>query len=97
MFDGANQPSAQERFYQQPPDPDPVLVAASQRRPHHNAATGRTLFAQSVMPIGEHLGKIMERVPESYYRWILQTQPWMKGHHLWDNVWDYAERTFPQS
>lgn len=86
-----SEPCAKERFYQLQPVPDPVVVAAVQRRPHRNAATGRTLFHQSVMPVGLHLGKIMERVPADYFLYIRKTQPWMKGHHLWGNVWDYID------
>lgn len=86
--------SAQERFYRQPPDPDPVLVDAARGRAHVNPATGRVLFRQSVMPIGFHIGKIMERVPESYYR-IIGQQPWLRGHHGWGPVWDYIEREHP--
>lgn len=80
-----------ERFYRMPPVADPVEKAAAARRPHYNAAVGRTLFRQSVMPVGEHKGKIMERVPAAYLDWVC-TQSWMKGHRLWGPVWDYAER-----
>lgn len=92
---GGNNEDPRERFYQLRPVPDPVLVDAAARRPHTNAATGRVLFRQSVMPIGKHAGKIMERVPLDYLRWIHTTQGWMKGHHLWGAVWDYCERELP--
>ena len=82
---------AKERFYQLPAPADPVAQAAAARRPHVNAATGRALFRQSMMPVGEHLGKIMERVPADYLRWVA-TQEWMRGHRLWGPVWEYVER-----
>ena len=83
--------SAKEAFYMLPQVPDPVLVAAAQRRPHRNAATGRVLYHQSVMPLGQHAGKIMERVPAAYFLCLITSQPWMKKHHLWDNVWNYID------
>lgn len=77
-----------------PAPPDPVAQAASAGRVHVNAATGRTLFRQSIMPVGVHRGKIMERLPAEYLRWVA-TQDWMKGHRFWGPVWDYVDRHPP--
>lgn len=83
--------SAAERFYLQPAPEDPVLRDAAARRPHVNAATGTTLFHQSMMPVGQHAGKIMERMDAAYLLWV-HTQDWMKTHRLWAPVWDYVDR-----
>ena len=91
---GGTENTAKQRFYFSNPPPDPVLQAAAKRRPHHNAATGRTLFAQSVMPIGEHVGKTMDRVPKAYLEWI-HSQTWMATHPLWKPVWDYVQINVP--
>jgi hypothetical protein len=87
--DGTN---ARERFYQLDAVPDPVRTAARQGRGHYNAATGRTLFHQSAMPMGEHLGKDMERVPARYYLW-LETQSWFPtASNGWEHIRDYIDR-----
>lgn len=75
-----------------PPPRDPVRVARAEGRVHVNQATGAHLFSQSVMPVGEHLGKIMERVPLSdlrrYYHHRHQFQAWPE----WRPVLDYLAR-----
>lgn len=87
----ANSPSRAEEFYRKPPDPDPVLVDAAAGRRHINPATGAVLFHQSVMPLGEHIGKIMERVPASYYLYLAR-QAWFSTSSKWAQVRSYIER-----
>lgn len=73
--------------------PDPIAAAKLDGRVHHCRATKGSLFPQSAMPLGEHTGKIMERVPVEYYRW-LQGQKWFATAKRWAQVRDYMER-FP--
>ncbi len=46
-----------------PPAKDPARTADLQGRNVRNAATGYTLFHQSVMPVGRYRSRTMERVP----------------------------------
>jgi hypothetical protein len=90
--DSNSLPDAKERFYQLPAVADPVKQAARTGRGHYNAATGRTLYDQSAMPMGEHLGKDMERVPAKYYLWLLK-RPWFAtATNGWEHVRDYIDR-----
>lgn len=54
-----------KRHDQFPPPRDPVKVARAEGRVHRNESTGFVLFAQSPMPVGEHIGKDMARVPKA--------------------------------
>lgn len=71
--------------------PDPIMLGAQGKRPiNYNSATGRVLFHQNHMPIGEHAGKIMERVPAQYFLFIY-SQSWSCSKK-WFPVRSYVER-----
>lgn len=80
---------ARERFYQLDAVPDPVLEAAKTGRGHYNAATGRTLFHQSVMPMGSHAGKLMEQVPAKYFL-TLVARSWFTADR--NDGWEHVHR-----
>lgn len=69
---------------------DPIQAAKDRGGVHYSRATRGVLFHQSAMPLGKHLGKIMERVPAADLLWI-HRQPWAKQGR-WHPVWDYVER-----
>lgn len=79
----------EHRFWNSAPY-DPIAAARAEGRAHHSRVTRGVLFAQSAMPCGKHMGKIMERVPPADLLWI-HKQPWAKSGR-WQPVWDYVER-----
>lgn len=71
--------------------PDPIMLGAKGQRPfNYNSATGRVLFHQNHMPMGEHAGKIMERVPGQYLLFVY-SQSWSCSKK-WFPVRSYVER-----
>lgn len=79
----------------QGPPPDPIMQGASGDRPlNYNSATGRVLFHQSHMPLGQHAGKIMERVPALYLLDRFKTYGRQNAdvRQRWFPVWSYVER-----
>lgn len=46
-----------------PPPRNPAKVAAREGRHHENQATGRVLFPDNVIPIGEYTGRPLRQVP----------------------------------
>lgn len=79
-------------FFESAP-PDPTAQARKAGRAHFNRSLHAVLMPQSVMPIGPHTGKLMERVPHDYLAWV-QSQPWAAHWHPWHPVADYLTR-FP--
>jgi hypothetical protein len=79
-------------FFESAP-PDPTAQAKKAGRAHFNRSLHDVLMPQSVMPIGPHTGKLMERVPHDYLAWV-QAQPWAAHWHPWHPVADYLDR-FP--
>lgn len=79
-------------FFESAP-PDPTAQARKAGRAHFNRSLHAVLMPQSVMPIGPHTGKLMERVPHEYLAWV-QSQPWAALWHPWHPVADYLTR-FP--
>lgn len=74
-----------------PPPRDPVEVAAAEGRQHVNQATGTVLFHQNAMPIGEHRGKLMERVPaRDLLRYAASRD--LRRDYRWLPVIDYVQR-----
>lgn len=81
------------------PPPDPILLGARGQRPiNYNSAVGRKLFHQSHMPLGEHAGKLMERVPAAYllqrYRAFLKGIRNRQERKAWFPVFSYVDRHF---
>lgn len=72
---------------------DPMKDAARAGRAHYNRVLGKVLMPQSAMPVGEHWGKIMERVPKRYLAWV-EAQPWAARWRDWGPVREYLTR-FP--
>lgn len=81
-------------FFESAP-PDPTAQAKKAGSAHWNRSLGTVLMPQSVMPIGPHTGKLMERVPHDYLAYV-QAQPWSKTWDPWHPVADYLTR-FPLS
>ena len=73
------------------PPKDPTKEAALDGHHHRNAATGKTLFSQSAMPIGIHVGKDMERVPARYLLRMERLAEAMPSGP-WREVADYVKR-----
>ena len=73
---------------------DPIAHAKQTNQPHYSRVTRGVLFDQSVMPLGIHLGKIMERVPADYFLW-LREQNWAASEK-WKAVMDYVDRNLEQ-
>lgn len=74
--------------------PDPVLNGARAGRPNYNSATGFKLFHQSMMPLGEHAGKIMQRVPARdllKYHAEFRTLE-RKDKRKWFPIYSYVQR-----
>ena len=75
--------------------PDPIIQGArGERQVNYNSATGRVLFHQSHMPLGEHAGKIMERVPAKYLLDRFHTYGRQKPEvrQRWFPIWSYVQR-----
>jgi hypothetical protein len=69
---------------------DPLAEAKKTGQAHHARVTKGVLFPQSSMPLGLHVGKIMERVPPEYLLWVYE-QHWSKASK-WQPVRDYIDR-----
>jgi len=73
------------------PPPDPIMQGArGERMINYNSAVGRWLFHQSHMPLGEHAGKIMQRVPAAYLLHVAK-QPYARQRN-WFPVLSYVQR-----
>ena len=88
----SNKAARKDRFWNTSP-PNVTEQARQAGRAHFNRSLHAVLMPQSVMPIGPHTGKLMERVPPDYLAWV-QAQPWAADWHPWHPVADYLTR-FP--
>lgn len=91
-----SQQSADERFRLLPAPPDPVKIHQKAGHAHFNRTLGRNLMPQSLMPVGEHRQKTMERVPLDYLLWV-NAQRWAQDWPDWAPVADYLSRCGPHS
>ena len=78
------------------PPRDPVRVAKAEHRRHYNQATGYTLYPDSVIPCGLHLGKTLRRVPKSELQLYWTHRAALTQWPEWRAVIDYLDR-FPES
>lgn len=76
------------------PPPDPLEMARKRGYAHQARVTKGVLFLTSLMPLGTHAGKAMDRVPRDYFFWV-NAQPWAARWRDWEPVRDCLDR-FPQ-